>query len=116
DRFPYMLGDHAARMCQVYYQTIENREKVRTFFIKYQDRILYATDLQDDGEENENNMQEVMHKRWLLDWQFFVTDDIIGSDLVNGEFKGLKLPKEVVDKIFLQNAKKWLKVFPENEI
>lgn len=116
DKFPNMCVDLAARMGQVFYQTIENREKVRTFFIKYQDRMLYATDLQDDGEENENNMQKEMHKRWLQDWQFFVTDDIMGSDLVNEEFKGLRLPKEVVDKIFSQNAKKWLNAFPENKI
>lgn len=116
DKFPNMSVDLAARMGQVFYQTIENREKVREFFIKYQDRILYATDLGDEGEEDADDLQQVIHKRWLLDWQFFVTDDILASDLVNGKFNGLKLPKEVVDKIFSQNAKKWIKMFPENGI
>lgn len=116
DRFPNMSVDLAARMGQVFYQTIENREKVRAFFITYQDRLLYATDLQDDGEGNANEMQRIIHERWLSDWQYFVTDDKIASDLVNGEFQGLKLPKEVVDKIFSQNAKKWLKMFSANGI
>jgi hypothetical protein len=40
----------------------------------------------------------------------------MASDLVNEEFRGLKLPKEAVDKIYFQNAKKWLKMFPTNGI
>lgn len=70
DKFPNMCIDLAARMGQVFYQTIENREKVRAFFIKYQNRMLYATDLGDNGEENENKMKREIHERWLLDWQF----------------------------------------------
>lgn len=114
DRFPNMSVDLAARMGQVFYQTIEKREKVRDFFIKYQDRILYATDKADDGEEDASALQKEIHDRWLQDWRFFVTDDTMNSERVNGEFKGLKLPKEVVDKIFSQNAKKWLKMFPND--
>jgi hypothetical protein len=37
--------DMAARMSQVQYQSVRDREKVRNFFIKYQDRLLYGTDL-----------------------------------------------------------------------
>ena len=116
DKFPNMCVDLAARMGQVFYQTIENREKVRAFFVKYQDRILYATDLADGGKEDANKMQQKIHETWLFDWQFFVTDDTVTSNLVNEEFKGLKLPKTVVDKIFSQNARKWLKMFPDNDI
>lgn len=112
DKFPNMSIDLAARMGQVFYQTIENREKVRDFFIRYQDRILYATDLADEGGGDANEMQKEMHKMWLTDWRFFVTDEVMDSALVNEEFRGLKLPKEVIDKIYLQNAKKWLKMFP----
>ena len=46
DRFPNANVDMAARMSQVQYQSVRDREKVRNFFIKYQDRLLYArTDL-----------------------------------------------------------------------
>lgn len=113
DKFPHMSVDLAARMGQVFYQTIQNREKVRDFFIKYQDRILYATDLADDGEQDAVALQIEIHDRWLQDWRFFVTDDTMHSDLVNGKFEGLKLPKEAVDKIFSQNAKKWLGMFAD---
>lgn len=113
DKFPNMSVDLAARMGQVFYQTIDNREKVRNFFIKYQDRILYATDKADDGEEDVRALQKDLHDRWLQDWRFFVTDETMNSERVNGEFKGLKLPKETVDKIFSQNAKKWLGMFTD---
>lgn len=115
DRFPNMCVDLAARMGQVFYQTIEHRKEVRDFFIKYQDRILYATDWIDRGDNDVDKMHRGIHERWLLDWQFFVTDDTMSSDLVNEEFKGLKLPKEVVDKIFSKNARKWLKMFPDSD-
>src|SRR5680860_76250 len=113
DKFPNMSVDLAARMGQVFYQAIQNREKVRDFFIKYQDRILYATDKADDGEEDPDALQKDIHDRWLQDWHFFVTDDTMRSERVNGEFKGLRLPKEAVDKIFSQNAKKWLGMFTD---
>ncbi len=112
DKFPNMSVDLAARIGQVFYQTIEDREKVRNFIIKYQDRVLYATDLADNGSMNPDELQKQLHDTWMLDWQFFVTDDVMTSDRVNEEFKGLKLPKEVVDKIFSKNARKWLKMFP----
>ncbi len=112
DKFPNMSIDLAARIGQVFYQTIEDREKVRDFFIKYQDRILYATDLADNGKLPVDELQKRLHETWRLDWQFFTTDYIMTSDRVNAEFKGLKLPKEVVDKIYYKNALKWLKMFP----
>ena len=112
DKFPNMSVDLAARIGQVFAQTIENREKVREFFIKYQDRILYATDLADEGNDDPEVLKKDMHDTWILDWQFFVTDDIMTSDRVNKEFRGLKLPREVVDKIYYGNARKWLRMFP----
>lgn len=112
DKFPNMTVDLAARIGQVFYQTIEDREKVRNFFIKYQDRLLYATDMSDDGKRNQDQLQQEMHDTWLLDWQFLVTDDWMTSDRVNEKFQGLKLPKEVADKIYAKNARKWLKMFP----
>ena len=42
DRFPNFAVDMAARVCHF---QVQDREKVRDFIIKYQDRLLYATDL-----------------------------------------------------------------------
>jgi len=107
DRFPHMSVDLAARMGQVFYQTAENRDKVRDFFIKYQDRILYGTDMGDHGDASPEELTQGMEDVWKRDWQFFVTDDHMESDLINEPFQGLKLPAEVVDKIYYDNAIRW---------
>ena len=113
DKFPNMTVDLAARIGQIMYQTIADRKKVRNFFIEYQDRMLYATDLYDEDIYDVAEIQDKMHSTWLEDWQFLVTDDVMTSDLLSKEFKGLKLPKEVVDKIYEKNARRWLKMFPD---
>ncbi|WP_238325394.1 amidohydrolase family protein [Lunatimonas lonarensis] len=107
DRFPNMTVDLAARMGQVFYQTAKNREKVRTFFIQYQDRILYGTDLADDGERTREQLNQAMEENWKRDWEFFVTANTMESSLIDTPFQGLDLPREVVDKVFYQNAVRW---------
>jgi predicted TIM-barrel fold metal-dependent hydrolase len=106
DKYPNAAVDMAARMGQLFYQTRENREKVRDFFIKYQDRILYGTDIIDRGQEKES-FQNRMHETWLKDWEYLVTEHKMTSSLIDGEFNGLQLPKEVVDKIYTVNFKDW---------
>ena len=110
DRFPNAAIDMAARMGQLFYQTREDREKVRQFFIDYQDRLMYGTDVIDRGQEKES-FQNGLHETWLRDWEYLVTDQTLTSSLIDGEFQGLKLPKEVVDKIYSANFKKWYKSF-----
>ncbi len=111
DQFPNMSVDMAARMGQLFYQTREDREKVRDFFIKNQDRLLYATDMADEGSRDKEDLQRGMHETWFRDWQYFVTDEKLNSDLIEGEFQGLRLPRTVIDKIYRKNAQKWFSVF-----
>ena len=112
DKFPNMAVDVAARMGHLHYQTYKDREKVRNFFIKYQDRILYGTDRIDTGEtSNKGASQQDFYDTWLSDWQYFVTDQKLKDQMIDMEFIGLKLPRKVVDKIYIKNAKKWLSVF-----
>lgn len=110
DKFPNMAVDLAARMGQVFYQTAQNREKVRDFFIQYQDRILYGTDLSDNGERAKEVLYKAMEENWKRDWEFFVTDNEMSSTLIDEPFQGLKLPREVVDKVFYQNALRWFEL------
>lgn len=104
DKFPNMAVDMAARMGQLFYQTHFDREKVRDFFIKYQDRLLYATDMGASGSDTRAALEKELHDTWYRDWRYFVTDDTLTSSLVDEAFRGLKLPKQVVDKIYYQNA------------
>jgi predicted TIM-barrel fold metal-dependent hydrolase len=112
DRFPNSTVDMAARMCHLQVQAQEHWQKVRDFMIKYQDRILYGTDLGDYGSSTDDGRanKEKMHEEWASDWKFLTTDEVMSSQKVDGEFKGLKLPKKVVEKIYYKNAER---VFPE---
>lgn len=103
-KYPTASIDLAARMGQVFYQTKEDPEKVRAFFTQYQDQIMYATDMGDRGASASETLPKRMHDTWLRDWQYFTTDDRMNSDLIDGEFQGIQLPKAVVDKIFFGNA------------
>ena len=109
DKFPNMAVDMAARIPHLQHQTKLDREKVRQFLIRYQDRIIYATDSGISTDSNAENEKKSLHETWLNDWKYFVTDETLTSTHVNGEFKGLKLPREVIDKIYRENAERWFK-------
>lgn len=113
DRFPNFAVDMAARMGQLFYQTHFDREKVRQFFIKYQDRLLYATDMGAGESDAKEGLAKELHETWYRDWRYLVTGDTLESNLVNEKFQGLKLPKEVVDKILYQNSVKWMGAFED---
>jgi predicted TIM-barrel fold metal-dependent hydrolase len=48
DKYPNMAVETAARVSHLQYQAVSNPKKVYDFFIKYQDKILYGSDLQAD--------------------------------------------------------------------
>jgi hypothetical protein len=110
DKFPNMAVDMAARICHLQYQSAADREKVRNFCIKYQDRLLYGTDLSDEGSGTVQELSASIHQTWLDDWKYFTSDEKMTSKSFRGEFQGLKLPKEVVRKIYGENAIKWYRL------
>jgi len=110
DRFPNMVTDMSARICHLQYQSAQDRKRIRDFCIKYQDRLLYGTDAGYSGSNNPDRFKNGMHETWLDDWKYFTTDVEMTSDKFRGKFTGLKLPREVVDKIYSQNAIKWYKL------
>ena len=114
DQFPNMAVDMAERISHLQYQAISNWQEVHDFFIKYQDRLIYGTDLrtgasdiQAKGLTESDEIAAHAHEVWLRHWQFFTGDDEMNVPKVDGNFKGLKLPKAVVDKIYRYNAEKW---------
>ncbi|MGI8636885.1 MAG: amidohydrolase family protein [Segetibacter sp.] len=107
DKFPNMAVDMAARLSGLQYQAVDNWKGVRNFFIQYEDRLIYATDLEAGGTINASELEKRIHDSWTRDWNFFVSDSPMHSTAFDSEFKGLKLPKSVVDKIYRKNAEKW---------
>jgi len=107
DKFPNMAVDMAARISHLQYQAKNNWQKVHDFCIKYQDRLLYATDILISDSESDSSVNKQAHDVWLSDWKFFATDEKMQTSEFEGDFKGLKLPREVIDKIYRTNAEKW---------
>jgi predicted TIM-barrel fold metal-dependent hydrolase len=109
EMFPNFTVDMAARTCHIEKQAQADWQKVHDFFIKYQDRIIYGTDQGDwEGADADTaKLKSATHEVWTRDWKFLTTDETITSWEVDGNFKGLKLPKEVIEKIFYKNAVKW---------
>ena len=107
DKFPNMAVDMAERISHFQYQAVTDWKKVHDFFIKYQDRLIYATDEGVRQNANAVEMSRLAHENWLRHWKFFTSDEEMKVPKVEKAFNGLKLPKEIIDKIYLKNAEKW---------
>ena len=118
DKFPNMSVDMAERVSHLQYQALTEWQKVHDFFIKYQDRLVYGTDLRSSamdivnkGIKDPAGIKKHAHEVWMRHWKFFTSDQMMRVPKVEGEFKGLKLPRTVVDKIYRTNAEKLFPVF-----
>lgn len=116
DRFPNATLDMAARMSQIQYQSVRDPQKVRDFFIKYQDRIMYATDLthspadpnakaQNPPVGNDGFAAEA-DRVWRSDWRYLATPLSQRVDAIDADVPGLALPRSVIDKIYYLNARR----------
>ena len=103
DRYPNFAIDMAARM---EYLMMAPREQVRAFLIKYQDRVLYGTDLDLGADANVDEALKEWESTYARDWRFLATDDTFSSD--GKPVHGLNLPQPVLEKIFRTNAKHWI--------
>ncbi|MFO7998729.1 MAG: amidohydrolase family protein [Bacteroidales bacterium] len=115
DRYPNFAVDMAERVCHLQLQSQENRNKVREFIIRYQDRLIYGSDF-GSGLSRAGDPDSVltgrMHHLWTEAWRYFATDELMKAPEFDGTFRGLKLPAGVVDKIFRINAEKWFTGIP----
>lgn len=109
DKFPNMAVDTAERISHLQHQSVTDWQKVYDFFIKYQDRIIYGTDIIVDETTDPAEMKKHAHDIRLRHWQYFTSGEMMRVPKVEGEFRGLRLPKEVVDKIYRTNAEDWMK-------
>ena len=104
DRFPNATVDLAARMSQVQYQSVRDREKVRNFFIRYQDRLMYGTDLTFSPDAKAAEFKREAHGVWTSDWRYLATGETQRIEMIHADVAGLALPRAVIDKIYYANA------------
>jgi predicted TIM-barrel fold metal-dependent hydrolase len=107
DKFPKASVDLAARVTQVQYQSVRDYEKVRNFYIKYQDRLLYATDLTENPGDVPAEIRKSAQETWLSDWRYLATGESQRVEMIKADVPGLALPREVIDKIYYHNARKF---------
>jgi predicted TIM-barrel fold metal-dependent hydrolase len=103
DRYPNFAVDTAARM---EYLMIQPREKVRTFLIKYQNRVLYGTDLEFLIDESTPDALKDWQETYARDWKFLATGDMLPYK--GRQIEGLNLPEHVLRHIFHDNAVRWI--------
>lgn len=100
DKYPNFAVDIAARMP---YFEMEDRERLIAFITKYQDRLIYGTDIDysGGGQDRIRGLESV----YANDWRFFATDDTI--EYKGKPVRGLDLPEAVLRKIYHENAVRW---------
>ncbi len=107
DRYPNAVVDVAARMGQVQFQSNQNLDAVRLFFIKYQDRLLYGTDLTQDPGADASQVKREAHEKWLADWRYLNTGETQRVPELDAPVHGLALPRDAIQKIYSRNAERW---------
>jgi predicted TIM-barrel fold metal-dependent hydrolase len=108
DRYPNFYIDVSARTRDLSRQPAE---KVRQFFIKYQDRIMYGTDLgrwpEPDGSPSDNQQVRFTknaERMYRNDYKYYAGSGRVGMG--SKEVDCLNLPRTVLEKFYHKNAQR----------
>lgn len=99
DRYPNFAVDTAGRLPRL---TTLPRAAVREFFLKYQDRILYGTDMRFEAPTSDEAAAEKWLRHYGLEWRYYSTMDVF--DYYGQQIQGLGLPQAVLKKLYHDNA------------
>jgi predicted TIM-barrel fold metal-dependent hydrolase len=98
ETYPNLHVDLSARFQQFHRM---DYEKLRAFVVAYADRILFGTDISKVGEED----VEGIATRYYRCFQLLEADEVQPGGFFGGTpTRGLALPRDVLDKIYCQNA------------
>ena len=102
DRYPNFAVDLAGRMP---YLMLQPRAEIVAFIVKYQDRLIYATD--NDLSPRDDIQQKLgeWEDSYARDWRFLATKDEL--DYRGKVVEGLALPNSILRKLFHDNATRW---------
>ncbi len=102
DRYPNFAVDLAARMP---YIIMLPRDQAIAFIRKYQDRLIYATDLEFMPGADTGKTIAQWQSEYARDWKFLATSDLVGYRAKT--YRGLNLPQPVLYKLYHANAVHW---------
>jgi predicted TIM-barrel fold metal-dependent hydrolase len=103
EKYPEFAIDTAGRMD---YLMMMSPEKVRAFLIKYQDRVVYGTDLDLFATADVGEALKEWLSTYARDWKFLATGETFSVE--GKQVRGLNLPQAVLQKIFRSNALHWI--------
>ena len=113
EAFPNFSVDLSARMSYLQLHASYDRTKVQSFLTKYQDRILYGSDvgIRETNPDRREAQYKGLQDTWLWQWKFIATGERVSSNQFTlesapKEMEGLRLPQTIVDKIFYGNTKR----------
>ena len=102
DRYPNFAVDTAARVVHL---VVMPSDRVRTFILKYQDRIVYGTDFESLRDQSSEGAIKEWEDQYARDWRYFSTRDSFEYD--GHKTQGLGLPPDVLRKLYHANAVHW---------
>jgi len=102
DRYPNFAVDTAAR---IVYLMMQPREKIRAFLTKYQDRVVYGTDLVVMPKDDTEKALAEWTDTYARDWKFFATNETF--EVHGRKVQGLELPEPVLRKLYHDNVVRW---------
>ena len=103
DRYSNFAVETAARVPDL---MLQPTAKVRAFLIKYQDRVLYGTDLSIMPSKKPEEAAKEWETIYARDWRFFATGGTV--EYAGRKIQGLALPEPVLEKFYRGNAIRWL--------
>jgi len=102
DRYPNFATDVAARLVHL---VVKPGDEVRAFILKYQDRLVYGTDLEVSADQKMEDAIKEWQDQYARDWRYFATHDSFEYD--GHKTQGLGLPPAVLRKLYHSNAVHW---------
>ncbi|MGH9431310.1 MAG: amidohydrolase family protein [Terriglobia bacterium] len=102
DRYSNFAVDIAGR---VPYLMMQPRAGMIAFITQYQDRLLYATDLDFPPGADAQATVKDWENHYARDWRFFATKDAL--EYQGRKVQGLDLPQDVLRKLYHDNAVHW---------
>ncbi|MGF1557628.1 MAG: amidohydrolase family protein [Flavobacteriaceae bacterium] len=111
DKYPNMKVELAARFGDL---ATQDSKKVRAFFEKYQDRIMFGSDFGNGQVQDSLSHEQLVLEQEELAAQYDLLDAYLSSSdtlLIRGQTNvGLALPSEVLKKVYVTNVTDFLKL------
>lgn len=108
DRYPNFAVDMSARLLDL---ALQDAGKVRPFFLKYQDRILFGTDMGTWGlasampESRRERLRQEFTNSYEEHYRYLENEGPMR--ISEREVVGIGLPADVLEKLYRANARRW---------